>query len=455
MTFFRRGARRTSSASGAPSPDTLGAMTQAVGGRLADIPAPDPEPAPEPPRVPATSPLFRERAVMRYRRGEGVAEVLEVESSMSLSLFLTVAAAVVAAVGFATFGFLEVVSRARGVMRPLDGVVAVAAQVEGLVAEVHAVAGQEVRRGDPLIRVDSAALRAQVLAAKRQIEVADEQLAYLARQRERLHAAAHAWLDQRAALAQQRIVNQRAYVDRLDARTRVAATLDEQGVLAKRDVDVLQDERGAAERSLLGMRGEFAESRLESNRLERAHDDAVRDWTSRKREAEAQLESAELLLSRTEVRAAFDGTIDALLVRPGAQVSPSTPVGRIIPKALSERVVVFIPERDRAFVRAGSPVRLAIDQLPVGEFGALSGRVVRVARAIATPAEIADVLGAGAEDGILGPHFRVEVALVDNDKRRQLAPYLRTGALLTAHITLRKQRVIALIVRPLKELIER
>jgi multidrug resistance efflux pump len=447
------------------------AVIEASGGRGGGASPPVPAPAgPEPPPAPArtshapparpfrepaiapASPLFRARALARYQVREGVAEVLEVGGPIAWALFLGTAALVLAGLVVALVARVEVVSRARGVMRPLDGIVAIAAQSEGLVAEVLAHAGQDLVQGQPLLRVDSAEIGAQLLAAQRQIEVADEQLAEFERQRKKLHGAALVLLERRARLAERQIDSQREHLGRVQERVDVAARLDARGVVARREVDVLHDELSAGQRTVLGLQSELAASRLESNRLEREREALARDWLGRKRLAEAQLEGARLLLARTEVRAPFDGTLESLLVRPGAQVSPATPVGRIIPKALSDRVVVFAPERDRAFIRPGARVRMAVDQLPSGEFGWLSGRVARVARAVATPEEIRDVLGAELTANVT--YFRVEVTLADDENRRKLSPHLRTGALLTAQIVMRTQRVVALLLRPLKELLE-
>jgi hypothetical protein len=60
----------------------------------------------------------------------------------------------------------------------------------------------------------------------------------------------------------------------------------------------------------------------------------------------------------------------------------------------------------------------------------------------------------GAELSANVTHFRVEVTLSDDENRRKLSPHLRTGALLTAQIVTRTQRVGALLLRPLKELLE-
>jgi hemolysin D len=418
--------------------------------RLVEAPKPLAPSEPEA-RLPPTSPLFRDRAVQRYRRGEGVAEILEVGGTLSWTITFSVCGLVLVALLFACFGRVEVVSRARGVLRPLDGVVAVAARTDGLVAQVHVVAGQVVRKGDRLISVDSAPIRAQVIAARRKLEVADEQLALLDSSEDPLRGQSSKLLKGRAKLARRDMARQKADVRRLEQRLATAEGLERKGLLSEREADLRRDELSQARRVLLELERELAESHLEDNRVERDYTQLEREWLARRKEAQAELETAELLLAQTEVKAQLAGTVESLLVRPGHHVKPESPVGRIIPSELSDRVVVFIPERDRAFVKPGARARLEVDQLPVGEFGSLTGKVLRVAQAIATPAEIADVLGPATE--LTGPHFRVEIGVVENAKQGELAPFLRTGALVTGHIALRKQRLIALVIRPLREVL--
>jgi hypothetical protein len=154
-------------------------------------------------------------------------------------------------------------------------------------------------------------------------------------------------------------------------------------------------------------------------------------------------------MDSAEVRAPLAGTVETILVHPGTQVAAAASIGRIVPRELSERVVVFVPERDRALVRPDASVRLAIDQLPAAEFGWMNGRIERVAMAAAAPEDIRNVLG--SDRAVDGARYRVDITLVDDPRRRRLALQLPVGAMLTAHITVRTQTVAALALRPLRE----
>ncbi len=76
-----------------------------------------------------------------------------------------------------------------------------------------------------------------------------------------------------------------------------------------------------------------------------------------KRYAEAELERARLDLSRTRVRAPFDGVVARRYIRVAERVEEGTPLFRIT--AMTPlRARLLVPEREAATFRLGAPVRL-------------------------------------------------------------------------------------------------
>jgi HlyD family secretion protein len=119
-------------------------------------------------------------------------------------------------------------------------------------------------------------------------------------------------------------------------------------------------------------------------------------------------------------------------------------VGKIVPREVPFQVVSFLAERDRAFVKQGDTVKLELDQLPYAEFGTLPGTVSRIADDLATPLELQDALG---DIRPADPTYRVEIAVDDRGRR---GPPLRTGMLVSVRYTLRRQRLIVLLLEPLR-----
>src|SRR5436305_754235 len=79
----------------------------------------------------------------------------------------------------------------------------------------------------------------------------------------------------------------------------------------------------------------------------------------RRREEQVGVEQLTKIVARGEVRAPFAGTVGVRYLDPGAMVSASTPIVRII--GARDRVVRFaIPERDRPGLAPGQPVAIVL-----------------------------------------------------------------------------------------------
>jgi multidrug efflux pump subunit AcrA (membrane-fusion protein) len=112
------------------------------------------------------------------------------------------------------------------------------------------------------------------------------------------------------------------------------------------------------------------------------------------------------------------------------------------------KIIAFLPERDRAFVTSGAEIRVEVEQLPYAEFGTLKGRVDRVATDLASRYEVTEALGEEAQ--YPGPSYRVELSLLEDDRAKQLSSKLRAGMLVNARFTLRRRRLISLVLDPLR-----
>jgi len=111
--------------------------------------------------------------------------------------------------------------------------------------------------------------------------------------------------------------------------------------------------------------------------------------------------------------------------------------------------VCFLPEKDRAFVKEGDAALLEMDQLPYAEFGTVRARVLRISSDLASPHELQDALGEGP--ALAAPSFRVELEITDAGAARKAKVPLRSGMLLNARFTLRRQRLITLVLEPLRK----
>ena len=123
-------------------------------------------------------------------------------------------------------------------------------------------------------------------------------------------------------------------------------------------------------------------------------------------------------------------------------------LAKIVPRGAAATVTVLVREKDAAFLRPGTPARLEIDRLPVGEFGTAGAVVTRVASDLASSDEMQELMGPGATPA--GPQLRVEVALAEDARTSQLRPYFASGTLVTARFALRQRRILTLLFDPLR-----
>jgi multidrug efflux pump subunit AcrA (membrane-fusion protein) len=149
------------------------------------------------------------------------------------------------------------------------------------------------------------------------------------------------------------------------------------------------------------------------------------------------------------VRAPRAGVIEALLVRAGDVVSPGKALGKLVPLAPPMEVVCFLAEKDRAFVRAGAAALLELDQLPYAEYGTLKAKVLRLSSDLASPLEVQEALGEGQT--LHAPCVRVDLAIMDPSAAVEANVPLRSGMLMDVRFTLRRQRLITLVLEPLRK----
>jgi multidrug efflux pump subunit AcrA (membrane-fusion protein) len=94
-------------------------------------------------------------------------------------------------------------------------------------------------------------------------------------------------------------------------------------------------------------------------------------------------------------------------------------------------------------------VLLELDQLPYAEYGTVRAEVTRISEDLASPFELQEALGEG--QGSAGPVFRVELRILEARAAGRAGVPLRSGMLLNARFTLRRQRLATLVLDPLRK----
>jgi HlyD family secretion protein len=395
---------------------------------------------------------FRERAVQSYLTAMREGEVLRVAPPWA-HRFLAVTGVLILALVVASF-FIKVdqTSRGRGTLRVAGGAQVVACQSSGVILEIDARSGDVVAAGAVLARIDSTTTKTELVAAERQIQRAEEDVREFIAQRDKEQAARIKHLKARIALLGQRSRQQRAVVERYRQRLATFDNLAREGLSSSLDQTSAQIEFGTAQQNALQVDEEMSSSQLQISNI----DAEMAAELARRKALVAQAidrrEALQFQLQNTEIRAPRPGRVEAMVAKVGDAATIGMPLARILPEGTPREIVVFIPEADRAFLDEGSEVRVELDQLPVGEFGAIRASVVRIAADLVKPSEAEEVLNGAKIDG---PSYRIELAVADGEVVRRLDQLLRPGSLLTARFVLRRHRLATLLFQPLRRLFDR
>jgi membrane fusion protein len=398
------------------------------------------EAAPDKPR----EQLFRQEAMDHYLSAEDVGGPLRISPPWTWALFSTVAAGLLIATATSFLGHVEVTARGRGIVRPSLGVRTLEAQTNGVVVEVLAVSGNEVAANQPVMRLESADLLAQLLDAERRLALVRSALEAFASEQERTFHKQRELLLTRLAMTDSQIASQRSSVGLFERKLRASEELEISGLISQTSLDDAREALAQSERQLsVSMQAQATVSQeLAALEARRGQD----LWTRQQEvsAAASQRDALAFALRQLSITAPADGQLEAILVRVGDVVRSGQVVGKIVPREVPFQVVSFLAERDRAFVKQGDTVKLELDQLPYAEFGTLPGTVSRIADDLATPLELQDALG---DIRPADPTYRVEIAVDDRGRR---GPPLRTGMLVSVRYTLRRQRLIVLLLEPLR-----
>lgn len=393
--------------------------------------------------------LFRTEAREHLLRGEQSLRRLDVSPPWTWALLWVLLAALGTSIVISVVGSIEVNTRAVGILRPTSGVRVLASQVSGTVASVSRHSGEAISAGDVVLQIDSPQLQGQLLEAQRQVTLLESDFSVFSQQQDRLHQRQLDESRTRIDKLMEQVASERASVAVMKRKLEAMRSLESSAVVSRFAVLDAQEAVAQAERRLAGSEQSLAMANQDLAAMDSRRQTEL--WQRRQSldTARSRHESVRLESRQTRILAPQDGVIEALLVKPGDDVRPGQTLGKIVPNGSPLEVVSFLSEKDRAFVKVGSEVRLEIDQLPYGEYGTLGARVVRISDDLASSDEVRQALGDGRN--IEGPAFRVVLSITDKDAADAARVRLRSGMLMQVRYTLRRQRPITLVMEPLRK----
>jgi membrane fusion protein (multidrug efflux system) len=229
--------------------------------------------------------------------------------------------------------------------------VIVSPKIAGYVEQVYVVDNQDVKKGDPLVRIDPRDYHAQAAQYQAQVDVA-------AASADNIRAMMG---EQQSAIDQARAQLAVAQSDAAFARSEVAryAPLATSGAETREKLTSLQNQatqaanRAAAQQAMLA----GAERRVKSLAAQ------VRQAQAQGEAARAQLAAADVNVGSTILRASVAGRVGDKTVQAGQFVQPGLRMMSVVPLS-AIYITANFKETQIGLMRVGQPVTIDVDALP-------------------------------------------------------------------------------------------
>ena len=406
--------------------------------------------------------LFR-REALDARRSSWLGGIQLAQPLQLWLLTLGAALAASAVIAFLVLGTYTRRSTVTGQLVPTRGLSTVVAPAGGVVGRVEVQEGDSVRAGQRLavvivpratlgngdtlaaleerlqrrqeglvaskaaqlqqLRVQEAGLRSQLASARRELAQVE---AGIATRREQVRIA-HETLDRLRQLEDVR------YVSLLQIKQQESVALAQVG-----EMQVLERQATATRRMIAQLEQALAELPAQRGSTNAGYEGELAALEQEQVETRAR---GELVLT-----AAVDGTVTALLAKPGQAVQAGQPLLSVLPGDGLLEAELLVPSRAIGFVEPGDRVMLRYQAYPYQKFGHQHGRVERISRSALGPGELGNAQAAE-------PYYRVTVALA----RQAVVAYgreepLRPGMLLDADILGERRRLVEWLLEPLYSL---
>ena len=363
-------------------------------------------------------------------------------------IIITISVLLVGFIGWAHWAELDQVTRAQGRVVPFARVQVVQSEQDGAITRIAVREGEQVKKGQLLIALDTVQLEAAVREARLKVAALESRMtrinAELFDRPLSFAASLDGYEDFKA--------NQRQLYQRRRAALQAEiATLRDLADLQQQELDLnlpLVDTGDVARSEIIRMQRTVVETR---GRISNIRSQYIRDLQAEFTQTEEELAASREQLARAEdslrasvLRAPVDGIVKNVrfttiggVVRAGEEVLEIVPVG--------EKLIVEsrVPPRDIAFVTTGQSARVNFDAYDSAIYGSANATVVFISP---------DTLTEQAQNGTSETYYRVNLE-VDTASMRAVPGRdlvnLQPGMTATAEILTGKSTVWAYLTKPI------
>ncbi|MDI9406952.1 MAG: HlyD family efflux transporter periplasmic adaptor subunit [Chitinophagaceae bacterium] len=335
----------------------------------------------------------------------------------SQAVVWTIIATATAGFGFAVMAKIDEVVVAPGILQPQGAERPIKSPLAGVVAQILVKEGAEVRRGQPLIRLDPDVSEKRRSTVLEQTGLERQRFAEQTRAVEARKESLQARID----ALRQSMATEQQILSQIEPLAREGGVQQVQVLQQRNRVQQLRSEVAQAEANLREVQAELVRLRQES--LRNLSD------LDRQRVEVREAQEQELLL------APADGVVfDLVPASAGYAVSPGETLLKVVPNGRLE-AKVFFSNREVGFVKPGQTAQVRVDAFPFTQFGSIPARIKAVS-AYSLPADAQNPQ----------PRFPGYVQLDRNTLGRNGQPYaVGPGQSVVVNVVLRQKRVITLL----------
>lgn len=378
-----------------------------------------------------------------------------------------VCALTIALVGFCSLGSYTKRETAKGILTPETGIMTITAMAAGTVTALPVREGRGIKKGERIATVSSEISTARYgqtrEAIARQLELQSQGVTQQLTNLEQRNVEALKSLQERSSLLaqqtteldtiyrqrQRQIALSQKQVDKMTA-------MRAEGYASNTQVEQQESELLDAKVRLQDVARQRIEIRQQHAQTRQQLREQPLTYFQQKNDLQQKLSDITQSMMENESRRSVDlrapeqGTVSAVLVKPGQIVSAGQTIAMLLPDNAHLQARILLSSRAIGFIQSGQRVVLRYESFPWQKFGQHSGAVSEISTSPLSPQEVASLTG---NTQIQEPLYQVKVTLDSQSVQaygKQFA--LRPGSALDADFIVDKRRIYEWVLEPLNAL---
>lgn len=412
--------------------------------------------------------LFRKKALENIQFGQQLDERIKIVTLGSWILAVVLMIIIVAGVIWGFIGNIPIRVDGQGILLAAKGSLynAVAPEGSGRIISIVVKPGDSVDKGQIVAHLNTPDLQQQYEVAKRYLRRLQSEYAKLQQESKDEIKKRKAELEKQNVILNRIIHSEKENLKKVAELLKIKQASFKKGITTRQDVIQTSQDYFAVKRGI-----EKSLETLAQNSVRES--DFINQWHQQWRDLElkiAQQENEVMKLKATltiskDVRSPIAGIVTHIQATVGEKVDGGETVATITNKTEDLDAIIYIPLKEGKRVKVGMAVLISPSTIKKEEYGSINATVVSVSPFPSTAKTMEAVLQNKRLVELFserGSPIAIRVILIKNNKNysgyawtSSAGPkiYITAGTLVSAMITVRNQRPVALIIPTVKKLL--